>query len=167
MSESVAVVYESKLTATQTLSAAETPAATASSRRVTHSLFDTSDTFASGSTPPVTTMAAFELDMIAGAAEIDFRDLDGTNDGAVDGNGLKVAAIKFRAKAANANPIKIAVGAANGHELAGSDFAVSLLSSDEILMKFNNTGQDIDDTHKILDVTGTGTQGLECIVLLG
>ena len=118
-------------------------------------------------TPPVTKHGIGELAMVDGAATIDLRTLLNAAGAAVDGNGLKVQAVIFVGKVGNANPIKVAVGDTTGYELAGADFAVTLKAGDFAVLGFKDSLADIDATHKILDVTGTGTQVLQYLIVMG
>lgn len=125
------------------------------------------DTLNAGSTPPATKVACFELALTAGAGTIDLRALPTDNGGTVDGNGLKVQAIMLMGKTGNANPITVAVGASNGYNLAGADFSVALKAEESILLQLQDSAPDIDATHKILDVSGTGSQVLQVLIVMG
>lgn len=163
---SVSVTYGATCTVIETITTG-TPAASDANARVTHNLFNSSASLSGSTTPPATTVAAFELALVAGAGSIDLRALSGTNGATIDGNGLKVQVLKIKAKATNENVISVAVGASNGYELAGADFKITLQPGQEFLFYGNDETPDIADADKVLDVAGTGTQGLDVIVVMG
>lgn len=161
----VSAAYESKLTVTETL--ADTFLNT-NSKSVKYDGMNTALTLDANSSPAVVTKsAAFEKAMSSGAGTIDFRALVGTNGGAIDGNGLKVQAIKLINKANNANAITIVPGASNGLNLFGAAFSITLSPGQEITAYFKEQGTDIDATHKTIDISGTGSQVLQVIVVMG
>jgi len=161
---SVNLSYQSKVSVTETL---EANAGALSDAVVKHTEYNTVQALTASTTPPVTKVASFEADLTAGSGSIDLTALTGTNGATVDGTGLKVQAIKFKAKSANANPLTIAVGAANGYELLGANFEVALQADQEITVYGNDATPDVGAAAKIFDLTGTGSQGLEVIVVLG
>ncbi len=163
---SVSLSYATNLTAIETLDT-NVPAAAEANRKVTHNQFNKTASLTGATTPPVTKVAAFEKALSAGAGTIDLTALPGTNGAVVDGTGLKVQAIKLTNKAVNANSIKVAVGGTNGYELAGADFAATLQPGQELVLFGNDATPDVDGTHKTLDLTGTGSQVLQVIVVLG
>ena len=161
---SVTVSYASTLTVSEILA---TNVADMSDKTVVHSGYNSSGTYNAASSPPSTTVAAFEQALSSGTATIDLRALLGTNNIAVDGNGLRAQFIKFRNKSTNANPITIAKGASNGYDGLGAAFSIALAVGAEFLMKLNDGGNDIGATNKTLDLTGTGAQVLECEIVMG
>ena len=165
---SVSVLLALGLTVTEVLETGIPFASpTTNNKEVVHNGLNTTATLGAATTPPAAKVAGFLLDLVAGAATIDLRALSATNGTILDGNGLKVQAVKFRNKSTNANDITLAVGAANGYELLGAGWTLTLKPGDEALFYKKDTGPDIDATHKIIDVTGTGAQVLECLLVLG
>jgi hypothetical protein len=160
----VSAVYTSKVTVTETLS---DPYVDSGDNTVKHSGLDKSTTYNGASSVPVTKVATFAQALTAGAATIDLRALVGTNGGAVDGNGLKVQIAKFRAKADNANPITISEGASNGYELLGNGFTLDLKAGQEVTLFLNEAAPDISGSAKTIDLAGTGSQVLECEIVMG
>ena len=156
--------YQAKVTVTEILAA---NAGSLSDKTVKHSAYDSAQTFDADSDVPVTKVAAFEADLAAGSGSIDLTALTGTNGATVDGTGLKVQAIKLIAKADNANPLTIAVGAANGYELLGANFEVALSAGQEVTIFGNEAAPEIGGAAKAFDLTGTGEQGLYVIVVMG
>ena len=104
--------------------------------------------------------------MTAGAATLDLRACEGTQ-GAVDLNGLKPRVIIIEAKAGNANPITIAKGASNGYTGFGAAFSITLQPGQKVMIDDNGAGTAVSGTVKTLDVSGTGTQGLNYMIVGG
>lgn len=162
----VAVTYASKCSVVETLPN-NTNSAPDNTRKVTHTNFNSEASLSASSTPPVTTVAAFEQLLTAGAATINLAALTGTNGASVNMTGLKVQVLKIKAKATNANPISVAVGASNGYDLAGSDFKVTLSPGQEFLFYGNEATPDVAAGERTLDLAGTGTQGADVIIVAG
>lgn len=163
---SVQATYASNCTVVETL-ANNTASAPDATRKVTHSNFNTAVTLNSGSTPPATKVAAFEVALTAGSGSIDLTALTGTNGEAVDGSGLRVQAIKIRNKSTNANAISIAKGASNGYDGFGANFKITLAVGADAMLLSQDAGSDISGTNKIFDLVGTGSQVLQVLVVLG
>jgi len=139
--------------------------AVAGQRTVTHTAFNSSHALSASTTPPVTKVAAFKAALVAGAKTIDLTALVGTNGATVDGTGLKVQVIKV--KNLGTNPLTIAVGATNGYDLAGGAFSAQLKAGMELMLFGNDQTPDVASGEKTLDLTGTGTEESEWIVVLG
>ena len=171
----VALTYVSKLTAVETFDTtlAQNKLLSATDKGVTHNGLDKQLTLpgaglAGVASVPMTTPVSGVLPMTAGALTIDLRVLVGSNGLAVDGNGLKLQAIKLRNDNTGGNPITIAKGATNGYlPGGGTAWSQTLPVGGEYLAYFNEGGPDIDGTHKTLDVTGTGTQAISFEFVLG
>lgn len=139
----------------------------ASNRIVKHTEYTSSRTINASSSQPATKVASFEKDMSGGAATIDLTALTGTNGATVTLSGLKVQAIKVKAKAANSNVLTLTEGASNGYELAGSGWTVALLPSQEFMFWGHDATPDVGGAAKEIDIAGTDTQGVEVIVVGG
>jgi hypothetical protein len=162
---SVTVTYAATLTVAETL-ANNTGSAPANTRVVTHTNYNRSGTFNSGTTPPVTTHAAFLVTLSSGTGTIDLRALNGTNGAVIDGNGLKVQFVSI--KNLGANPLTIVEGASNGHSgIFASDPGTIIQPGGELLMKSNDNGDDISGSNKTWDLTGTGAQTSEWSIEMG
>lgn len=168
MAATVSLTYSSILTAIETLDQSLVPDAVDANRKITHNGFNTASLSLSGSTtPPVSMVASFQQALSGGAATIDLTNMPGTNGAAVNGTGLKVRAFKFLNPATNANPITIATGASNGYALAGSAFSVTLAPGQETSMYLKDGAPAIGSGAKTLDLTGTGSQVLHAILVIG
>jgi len=163
---SVKLTYTTALTVAEVL-AANTVSAAEAQRTVTHSLLNKSAVFTGTSDVPVSKVAAFEKALVAGAGSIDLTALVGTNGAAVDGTGLKVQAIKVIADADNSAAITLADGASNGYELLGASWTIKLKAGQEIVIFGNEETPDIGGTAKVIDLTGTGTDKLQIIIVMG
>jgi hypothetical protein len=125
-------------------------------------------TLTAGSSVPVTKHAEFQKALSTGTGTIDLTNLPGkTLDETIDGSGLKVQLVKFRNLATNANDITITFGASNPYNLLGSDFTLTLKPGQSILMSLDEAAPDISGGAKELDISGTGSQKLECMFVMG
>ena len=163
----VALTYASTMTVVETFSAAQAPAAAAGSNTITHALFNGSQSLNAGTTVPVSAVAAFNKPLVAGAATIDLTVLPQTGGGTFSGNGLYVRAIKFIADAANANPITIKFGAANPYNLFGASWQIILSAGMEFLAFLVSGAPQIAAGAKNIDLSGTGVQDVNVIIVLG
>lgn len=160
----VSVAYAATATVTETLGN-NTGSAPAGSRVVTHTEYNETATLNGASTPPATQVAEFLLTLSTGAATIDLRALEGTNDAVVDGNGLKVQIVRI--KNLGANPMIFKGGAATPHNMFGTTDGQTVFPGAHIMIFSNDGGDDIDATHKHWDVTGTGAQTAEITIVMG
>jgi hypothetical protein len=121
-----------------------------------------------GTTPAVTVQSEFQQALTAGAATIDLTTLPGlTSQETVNGNGLTVQFLKLRNLATNANSITIVKGASNGYALLGSAMSITLAPGQSLTLNGNAATPAISSTAKTLDLTGTGSQILEVVVVMG
>ena len=163
---SVELTYAATATVVETLED-NVPAATATNRKVRHDQFNGAATLSASTTPPVTKVAAFEQALVGGLATVDLTNLAGTNGATVDGTGLKVQVLKIKNKATNANPITVKTGLTDGYQLAGANFETQLSPGQEFLFYGNDATPDIGTTAKTLDLSGTGSQAVEAIIVMG
>jgi hypothetical protein len=119
-------------------------------------------------TVPVTKQAAFAKALSSGTGTIDLTALPGmTADETVNGTGLKVQVCKLANPAANANAITVAKGASSGYAMIGSSFTITLQPGQEHTFYLNDAAPDIGSGAKNLDLTGTGTQALDVLFVMG
>lgn len=163
---SVDVTLAATLTVIETL-AGNAPFALSANKRVTHNQLNQTETLGAATTPPATTVAAFNKALSTGTASIDFTSLTGTNGATVSASGLKLQAALIKATAGNANPITIADGASNGYGGWGADFCVALTAGQWVLLFGDDSTTDVDGTHKVWDLTGTGSQSADFILVFG
>lgn len=127
-------------------------------------------TLTASSTVPATKVAAYELTLSSGAGTINLAALPGiTAEETVNGTGLKVQLLKLKNKSSNANKITVAKGASNGYGLcaSGDDWDVTLSPGQSNLTLGNDAAPDIASGARTLDVTGTGAQVLQVLVVMG
>ena len=163
---SVSVTYASSITVAETL---ETNIASmsAANRVLTHSLFNSSASLVAGSSVPVTKVAAFEKALAAGVGTIDLTALTGSNGATVTFNGLKVQCAKFINKVGNTGAITIQEGAVNGYALGGAAFKWILQVGQELTLYGKEAAPDVAAADLAIDIAGTGTEVLQCILVAG
>jgi len=169
MPNSTSLTYAVTATLVEILPAAQAPgAASEAARTVTQAGFNAAQrVLKSDSSPPVTCGALFQQALAAGAATIDLTALDGFNDKAVNGTGLRVQLLRVKNPTTNANPITVAKGVSNGYDGFGAAFSVTLQPGAEMTFLTNDAGGDIGSGNKTLDLTGTGVQALDVEIILG
>lgn len=164
---SISVVVRSHMTVTDTDAGlyVDTTDATRS-----YNGMDSTATLTSGTTPAATKWSMNQKALSTGTGTLDLTSLVGrTSDETVTGNTLKVSAIKLRCKSTNANAITVAAGASSGHPTLGASFLVVLQPGMWVEMGLDGVtaGTTVDNTHKNLDLTGTGSQVLEYAIIFG
>lgn len=142
------------------------PALDVGDKTLTFTGYNDSKTLNATSSPVATKSAVFAQALTAGAATIDLTALVGT-EGTVDGTGLKVRAVKFRGKSTNANPITITTGAANGYNLPHALFSYQVYPGCWVEAYFADSAQTIAAGDKNIDLAGTASQVLECVIVMG
>lgn len=164
---SVSVTYTSDVTVVETLSSSSTPSALEGNRRVTHTAYNTSLPLTSTTDVPATVVAGFNTALTSGSGSIDLTSMTGTNGVTVDATSLKVQIIKVRASSDNTGAVTLSEGASNGYELAGDSWSVALSPGQELLMYGNDKTPDVGASAKIIDLSGTGTDDVDVIVVAG
>ena len=169
MPNSSSLTYSVTATLVEILPAAQAPgAANEAARTVTQAGFNAAQrVLKSDTSPPVTCGALFQQALAAGVATIDLTALDGFNDKAVNGTGLRVQLLRVRNPATNANPISIAKGAANGYDGLGAAFKVTLAPGAEATFFPNDAGSDVGAANCTLDLAGTLAQALDVEIIMG
>lgn len=161
---SVTTAYTSALTATETLT---TNVPDVASNSIVHNGFNKTLNLNSTTTPATTKTASFVKALSAGAGTIDLTALFGTNNLTTDGTGLKVIACKFQAVVGNANVITLKFGASNPYNLLGASWQVALQPGQEILLYAVSAAPVIGSGAKNIDLSGTGSQSVNCIIVMG
>lgn len=137
----------------------------ASNPVVTHDGLNLSGTLNAGTTVPATQHAQDTMALSGGAATIDLTSLTGTGGGTISGNGLKVQLVRFRNRSST-NAMTFAKGASNGYSL-WTNWTITLSPGCAVLFFLNDKPEDIDATHKTIDVSGTGTDEFDFSVVMG
>ena len=161
----VNVNYVAHVTVTETIDTT-VPAVDAGRDKIVHNGFDSSATHNASTTVPATQVAAFTQSLSSGTAIIDFTSLTSTKGTTVNGTGLKVQFLKVKNKAGNGT-LKIDVGAINGLDLFGAGFEITLSAGQEVLLFGNDATPDVGASDLAIDLTGTGSEQSEWMVVLG
>jgi len=138
-----------------------------SDKTVKHTGHNRAEKLDADTTPPVTKVASFSQALTAGAATINLTALVGTNDITVNGDGLKVQAVKMANPDTNENAITATAGASNAYNLAGADWSVALQPGQEFVFYGNDATPDISSSACEIDLSGTGTEALEVEIVMG
>lgn len=162
----VQLIYTNTTTVNETVDT-NTPAATSGNSVIKHDQYNTQKTLTASTSPPVTLTVVIEQALTAGAATIDLENLVGSNDGAISLTGLRVQCLKFRNKSANAADMTLDIGAANGYDGFGAAFSVTLAPGGEVTLYTNDRGSDISATKSDLDLSGTGVEIAELVIVAG
>ncbi len=165
MPSTVSALLESRLTVTETFTG---DYVSPGDNTVTINGLNETATYNASSAVPVTKVASFRVTLSSGLGSINLAALPGaTADETVVGTGLKPQLVKFRNLATNANTITIVEGASNGHALLGASFSITLAPGQSILAFLDEAAQDVASGDRLLDITGTGSQILEVVIVLG
>lgn len=114
---------------------------------------------------PTSMMASFSQALTVGAATIDFTALPSTNNATIDTTGLKLQFVIFHNPSANL--ITIAPGASNGYDLWGASNDIEILPGQRMGFFFNDASPDVGATDKTIDLAGTASQTLNCMMVFG
>lgn len=135
-----------------------------------HSLGSPNGTLTATTTPPVTSVFADNVALVAGTLTLDLTALTSGNLSR-DFTDLKVQLIALRCPTSNTLPILVQKGAANAYNLLGADNAsaetIEVLPGDDILIKRYDTLEDVDATHKDVKFTGNGTETINVMLVAG
>jgi hypothetical protein len=157
------------VTALQTF--ATNPAANSTKNFVTLDGFNNEHALTPSTTPDADDVWGGLVTLSGGAATIDLTALTGADSATKNFDGKKIRAIKVRAKSTSAGAFTIAKGASNGYTGFGATFSVTLpanASGGAWFMFYDaGGGTAVSGTVKTLDVSGTGAQVLEVIVVAG
>jgi len=105
--------------------------------------------------------------MSTGAATLDLTALvDATLSSNIDMTGLKLKMLRLKVPSTNANSVTVAPGASNGYTGWVGSGGVTLSPKDSF-SKVCHGGIAVDGTHKTIDITGTGSQVIDVVMLFG
>ncbi len=167
MSATVSVLFNAGITAT--LTATGTYVSSADNTITLNGLND-SATYTASTSVPVTKATAFQVTMGGGTGSINLAALPGlTADEVIDATGLKLQMMKLRSLSTNANAITVAKGASTGYGLpvAGTTWTVTISPGQSITFFGNDSAPDVASGARVIDITGTGSQVLECEIVCG
>ena len=158
---SISVSYTSNLTTTETLSDSNI---SATSKTVSFDGANGSGISTASSTAPCTMRGGGKLTLSSGAGSIDLTAIPGVNGTLQDGTGLKVQFVKL--KNLGESQMWIYDDITNGYQLHGGGYD-RLPVGGESLHKYSDGLADIDGTHKIIGVEGSGSDQLQYEIVMG
>jgi hypothetical protein len=158
---SVAVDYATKHTITRTFDTSSADAGQVVSP------LDTLASLDATSTPAVTEGGTIQKAMVAGAGTVDLTSLTEISGRVFSLSGLKPRTVKIVALAANAGDITIAKGASNGYTGFGAAFSETLKPGGETVKYLGSSGTAVAGGVKTLDLSGTGTDGVQISISAG
>lgn len=164
MAESVTAHYELKLIAEHTVALGLDDA---SDPTTTHDIGDVKGTLTSTSTVAVTKPWSDTGTLTAGAATVDLTALDYVNLPTADWTGLKVKAIKISCPSTNSAGVGVAPGAANPYDIWGRAATdIFILPGQAYLAYFADENEDIDATHKTIDLSSADLDATYSIMMV-
>lgn len=168
MAASVTATFLARLSIAETVALALDSSADPT---INNNFDDVTETLTASTTVPVTKVYTDTISLVAGAATIDLTSLTGPGGTAVTFDGLKVQLVRITCPTGNSGGITFAVGAANGYNLFGADNVsaerVEIMPGGAELRYTPDNGEDVDATHKQIDVTGTGTDSFNIELVAG
>jgi hypothetical protein len=136
-----------------------------------HDIGVVNGTLTASSTVPATKPFSDTISLAAGSASLDLTSLAGPSGTTITFDGLKVQLVKIKCPATNSGGVTFDVGAANGYNLFGADNAsnesIEVMPGGAELRYIPNNGEDVDATHKNIDITGTGTDVFQIELVAG
>lgn len=137
----------------------------ASSPTVVYDAYVTRETITGTTTLSADATTAFEKVLSAGAATIDLTSVPSTT-GTQSMSGKSLRTLYIKADADNAGVISIQTGATNGYALFGSSGKITLSPGDSFGLRISTTNN-VDGTHKTIDLAGTGTDSIQALMTFG
>ncbi len=163
MSSTISVTKQQNITIVETFSGGD-----AADNTLKFTYLNSEETLTASTTVPVTKHAEFSQAMTSGAVTLNLVALPGkTADETVVGTGLKVQLAKFTNPSTNANNITLVPGASSGFNIFGAASSVTLVPGQSVTFEGKDGSPDIDSSHRTIDVTGTTTQVIQCVFVLG
>jgi len=164
MAESVTAHYDLKLIAEHTVALGLDDAADPTTE---HDIGDVKGTLTSSSSVAVTKAWSDTGALVAGAATIDLTALDFANLPTADWTGLKVKAIEISCPSMNSAGVGVAPGAANPYDIWGRAATdVFLLPGTAHLAFFANQLENVDATHKTIDLSSADLDATYSIIMI-
>lgn len=158
--------YGSQVTANVAIDTADVPAAaSAQTRTLTMSGFDTVKALDPTTSPPVSKAAYFVAALSGGAAVLDLTALPGGVTGNVDLTSKRV--VLFKLANPGTNPVAVAADGTNGYLLLGASGSAVVPAGGELTVYLANGGPVVGGSAKRIALTGTGTDSFNVAVLGG
>jgi hypothetical protein len=162
MAVSAKLVIQTKVTETLTDTSLVASGGDAS---VLHNAFDVAETYAAGTTVPATKVSAQVVALSAGAKTLDLTALTGTNGAALTAAGLKLQI--WRLKNLGAADMTFTFGASDPYLALGAGFLFILKSGQHACFFLNDLAPDVGSGSTDIDVSGTGTQTFQNLMVFG
>lgn len=159
-----------RLNATSALTVTETLASNvplASDKQVTHKLTDNVQSANEASDSPVDTVVANRLTLTAGAGQLNFAALIGTNGATVNTTGKKLKRAMFKAAAANPVGVTIEPAGANGYEIFGAAGVAVLSPGQSYNINYDEAAQTVASDARLVDFTGDDDEVVDYILIFG
>lgn len=138
---------------------------TATPPSLTLSIGNLSNSWNSTSTPNGLDAWSGLVTMTSGTATIDLTSLTQAGlAGTISMSGFKMRYIQVQPSTGNAAPISVAVGASNGYPSFGT---IAVLNPGDMAARTTVLAIAVDGTHKTIDITGTGADSMEILVVFG
>ncbi len=132
---------------------------------VIHRTFNSALALNANSSPPASQVAAFTQALVGGVSTIDLTNLIGTF-GTVNGTGLRVQVIKIK-NSSTSNTMTFKFGGSNPYNLLGASWQIILPAGGEAEFFLNNGAPVVGSGAKNIDMSGTGTDSAQIIIVLG
>jgi hypothetical protein len=134
-----------------------------------HDIGTTTGTLDASSTVPATKTASDTTTVSAGS--LNLTTLTGPLASSVSFSGLKVQLVYITCPSTNTGGVTFDVGAANGYNLFGADNAsnesIEVMPGGAVLIYHPNNAEDVDATHKSIDVSGTAGNTYNYVLVAG
>lgn len=132
----------------------------------------TRGTLTATTTPAVSKVFSKSVNLSSGAGSLDLTSLTGPAGTTVDFTGLKVHLVKLACPSTNTAGITVDRAASTAYNLFGADNAsaeqVEVLPGASLLFYHgNDQTEDVDATHKDVQLAGTGSEAIEVILVAG
>lgn len=138
----------------------------ASSPTITHSAFNFSHSVEATTTITGTKISADTQALTAGAYTLDLTACALTGGTTQTLTGLKIRGYMFRAPTTNTGLITITEGASNGYTI-GTNWKETLAPGQRVVKWLDDEAPAIGASDKTLDVTGTGTETFDYLIIVG
>lgn len=133
---------------------------------ITHRI-NISKMLTSATTPDGELVYSVTQALTAGSATIDLKSISNTEGTTITTEAKKVRAFAAKATSDNANPLTLTVGASNGYTMLGAGWKVILSASDTFAVYLGDNAPAISDSVKTIDLSGTGSQSVDIVIIFG
>lgn len=118
-------------------------------------------------TPDAELVYSGTVSLSDGSATLDLTSISNSEGDTIATTGKKVRVFKAKATSDNANALTLTEGASNGYALAGASWKVILEASDSVLFILNDNADAVGASDKTIDLSGTGSQSVDIIIIFG